>query len=424
MNNRSIFLPAAFILLLICHSAVLGQDSLETARQLTVEGNYAASNKILKAMMEARPGDPKILFYAGLNYQALSDFQKAAQCFESALQSDSSNINIMILLGSNYLSSGRLSNADSVLSAAYSANSTNRQVLLPLAKVFQQEQKWDDAKKIYKTLSRLDSANSYYHEQSARCDLAMNNIKEAIITLQIAHGLNPYNQATAIELSRLYLSQEQLISALRIIDDGLRIYPASPAMWTARGDVNLKMKDYGDAVTAYSTSMSLGDSSETNLRNLGIAYYWTGKFDSSIILLQQAVIKMDKDPSAFFYLGTSYKRIEQYDKAIENLMTAVKLQRNKFLAEALIQIGATYYEQKDYPNALKFYQDASRENPEKNEITFYLAAVYDHFYRDKTVAISFYRKFLSNAGKNTDSSLTNYAGGRISALIEENHFNK
>jgi len=68
-----------------------------------------------------------------------------------------------------------------------------------------------------------------------------------------------------------------------------------------------------------------------------------------------------------FQQGNEYFRQKQYDKAIENLSISVKLQRNDFLAEALIQIAATYYEQKDYANALTLYQDALKENPDKKE---------------------------------------------------------
>ena len=81
-------------------------------------------------------------------------------------------------------------------------------------------------------------------------------------------------------------------------------------------------------------------------------------------------------------------------------------------------------QQKDYSEALKFYQDALREKPDKNEIVFYLAAVYDHYYRDKSVAINYYKKFLSSAKTKIDTNLLKYAKSRIDVLIEENHFSK
>jgi len=429
MNYKKTFLfLLTIVLITFCYRNVNAQNQqngdFNKAKLLTLEGKYSQAIDILLSLDKKDLEDMDILYYLALNYQSLSNYQNASSVLEKALSLKPENVKLMTMLGDNYYSAGRITKADSILSVAYSIDSTDLNILLSLGRVFKKEQSWHRAKKTYRTLAKRDTSNSFYFEQLAYCNIALKDTNSAVVNFQIAHKLNPYNQNTILELSNLYFSQQKLISALRIINDGLKVYPYSPAMWTKRGDINLKMKNYSEAVSEYQKSINLGDSSEINFRNLGISYYWIEKYDSSISSLTRAIKIMKKDPTAYFYLGTSYKGLKQYDKAIENLLRAARLQRNDFLAETLIQIGATFYEQKNYSEALKFYQDALREKPDKNEIVFYLVAVYDHYYRDKSVAINYYKKFLSAAKAQIDTNLLKYAKSRIDVLIEENHFSK
>jgi tetratricopeptide (TPR) repeat protein len=132
---------------------------------------------------------------------------------------------------------------------------------------------------------------------------------------------------------------------------------------------------------------------------------------------------MDSDPAAYYYLGMCYKELKRYDDAIKELSISAKLQQNDFLAEVRTQIAASYYAQKNYSEALKYYQDAFRENPDNKKLIFYIAAVYDHYYKDKTIAIKYYQKYLT-LGKDKDKKLVSYAMDRINALVEKNHFQK
>ena len=429
MKSAKIFsLTSIIIFLFIPASSLFAQnnqqDEFNKAKLLMMEGKYSQSTELLTKLLDSDSTYSDIFYYLGLNYQSLSNFQRASEFLEKTLKLDSANVKIMTLLGNDYYAAGRISNADSILSKAFSLDSTDSQILLALGKTYKQEEYWNKAQAIYKRLTKLDSANSFYYEQIARCNVKLKKIDGAIINFQIAHRLNPLNQNTVLQLGELYISQDKLISASRIIDDGLRVYPKSAIIWTQKGNINLKMKNYDDAISNYQKSISLGDSSETNFRNMGVGYYWKEEYDSSIVLLNKAVKITDKDPSAYFYLGASYKGLKKYDLAIENLSKAVDLQRNDFMAEILIQIAATYYAQKDYSQALKFYQDALREKPDKKEIIFYLAAVYDHYYKDKSVALKYYQKFLTKIGEGTDKNLVRYADDRINALVEKAHFMK
>ena len=420
---RTILLCVIFLL----NSKIFPQnknvDNFRKAKLLMMEGQYSKSASLINKLILKDSTDIDYLYYLALNYQAVSNFQKASVILEKALKIKPGDKKLMTLLGNNYYSAGRISNADSVLTKAFKADSNNFQIMLSLGKVLMHERKWMRADGIYKILVKKDSSNSFYYEQQAKCKVMMKDMNDAIVNFQIAHRLNPQNQNTILELSDLYVSLKKYIPAMRIIDDGIKYYPNSSAIWTEQGSIYFKMKKYSDAIAGFKKSIIFGDSSETNYKSIGVSYYWLGKYDTAVLYLSDAVKLNLHDPAAYFYLGTSYKGLKKYDEAIKNLRIAAKLQQNDFLGEAFIQIASTYYEQKKYSKAIKIYENALRENPGKKVAIFYLAVVYDHYYADKTVAIKYYQKFLSTT-KNPDKKLVSYATDRINDLIAENHFRK
>ncbi len=429
MTYHKIFfrLTVSIILILLIQYKSLAQynntSRLDSAKALLTEEKYDDSINLLNIILIDDSTNINAYYYLSVCYQDVSNFQKAAQALYNALLYKPDDIKIMVSLGNDLIASGRLSEANEILSKALTLDSTNSLILIPLGKVLMQKHNWAEAIKIYNRLIKIDSSNSYYYEQAGKCSSLLDDKDDAIVFYQIAHRLNPMNEQTVLELSQLYFSKSQLYSAMRIIDDGLAVYPSSSGMWSMRGKIYFGMKEYTDAIKSYKSSIQLGDSSLTNFKDIGICNYYSGDYDSSISYLNTAIKIKKDDPASFFYLGSSYKELKNYDAAIENLSTAKDLLKNDFTAEVYTQLGATYYSTKNYRKALSYYKDALREKPNKIELYFYLAVVYEHYYKDKSTAINYYQKFLADSSK-TDKKLVSYAKERLNNLTEDNFMNK
>jgi len=422
-----------YLLILTVLSILLLQSSLsyaqsdstatiDTAKVLLVEGKYNKSIDVLKIILSKDSANAEAYFYLSLCFQNLSNYQKAAEALTKALVYEPGNINMMVSLGNDLFASGRFSDAENILLHALKLDSANSMTLISLGKVLMRKHNWEKALKIYNKLIKNDPNNSFFYEQAAKCNSILKNIDNAIIDYQIAHRLNPQNENTIIQLSNLYYSKKQFISAKRIVDDGLAVYPYSTEIWTMKGKIFLSLKKYSDAVVSYSNSIKYGDSSLTNFRDIGICYYCTGKYDSAIGFLKTAIKINPKDPASFYYLGTSDKGLNNNDTAVTYLSKAADLLKNDFLTEIYTQLASSYYSLKNYKKALNYYKDALRENPKKTEINFYIAAVYERLYRDKTVAMNYYKKFLADSAK-SDKKLVNYAVHRLTALREYSFMN-
>ena len=425
-NLLSLLIILTLIFLIPTGEKVFAQNNnkaqIDSVKELLIDENYDESIKLLNNILKEDSSDVDAYFYLGICFRAVSDFPKSADVLSKALKYKPGDLKIMISLGNDLIASGRFSEAKEVLSRALLQDSVNSSILNSLGNVLMQKHEWNQGLKIYNNLIKNDSTKSCYYVQAAKCSAILEDTSSAIVDYQIALKLNPQNEQTIINLSRLYYLKKKFISAARIIDNGLAVYPYSPEMWLMKGKILAGMKDYKNAINSYSNSVAYGDSSLMNFRDLGMCYYYTGMFDTAIVCLESAVKIEDNDPASYFYLGTSYKGLKKYELAIENLTVAAGLLKNDILAEIYTQLGSSYYSNKEYRKALDAYRDAYKEKPDKFEINFYLAVVYDHYYKDKTVAMNYYKKFLMDSSK-TDLKLVNYAADRLDYLIEDNFMN-
>ncbi len=427
MNYKNFFGSITFLFLLfILHQGVWAQtdnqSKLNSAKALLMEERYDESINLLNSILIEDSSNVNAYYYLSICYQTNSIYQKAADALAKALKYKPDDIKIMVTLGNDLILSGRLSEAKEILSKAYALDSTNTLILNPLGKVNMQKHNWLKALEIYNKLIDIDSSNSYYYEQLGRCYSKLDDKDDAIVHYQIAHRLNPMNEQTIMDLSQLYLLKEHLISAMRIIDDGLADYPTSAGMWSMKGKLFLGMKEFSDAIISCKNSIQFGDSSLINFRNIGVCNYYLGNYDSSIAFLNTAVKINKDDPTSHFYLGASYKELKNYSEAIIHLAKAADLLKDDFTAEVYTQLGAAYYSIKNYREALNCYKDALREKPDKLVLNFYLAVVYEQFYKDKNVAMNYYKKFLADSAK-TDYKLVRYAKDRLTSLTEDNFMN-
>ena len=427
MNHKNLFWLTTFLFLLFTFqqgvwAQIENRSKLDSAKALLMEEKYIESINLLNNILIEDSSNVNAYYYLNICYQANSNYRKATDALTKALIYKPGDVKIIISLSNDLLASGRLNEAKEILSQALVLDSTNILILNPLGKALMQKRNWLQAFEIYNKLMVIDSSNSYYYEQAGKCCLTLDDKDDAIVFFQIAHRLNPMNEQTITELSQLYLLKAQLISAMRIIDDGLAVYPSSSGMLTMKGKIFLGMKEYSDAVKSYKSSIQLGDSSLINFRDIGICNYYSGDYDSAIAYLNTAIKISEDDPTSHFYLGTSYKEMKNYSAAIENLSAAADLLKNDFIAEVYTQLGATYYSIKNYREALNCYKDALREKPNKLELNFYLAVVYEQYYKDKSVAMNYYKKFLADFAK-TDKKLVSYAKERLTSLMEDDFMN-
>ncbi|NHJ05488.1 MAG: tetratricopeptide repeat protein [Candidatus Heimdallarchaeota archaeon] len=103
---------------------------------------------------------------------------------------------------------------------------------------------------------------------------------------------------------------------------------------------------------------------------------------------------------AQFYLGCSYALNEQYDKSIDHLEKAVKLDSSNY--DALYNLAKSYLEMNRLVDAKKVILKAKKIAQKNHIITYYAALIFDKI-ENKEEAIKYYEETIATAPENIDS---------------------
>jgi tetratricopeptide (TPR) repeat protein len=392
-------------------AAINFSDHIKT---LMIDGKNKDAIYELNSILQKDTANVDALYYLGLNYEAVSDYLKAAEALKLAAKYRPGNAKLLASLGSDEFYSGLIIEADTVLYKAFLLDSTDSHIQILLGKVYMNEKKWAEACIVYSRLISTDTTNSFFYQQLAQCYSNLGNASEAIKNDILANKLNPRNQEIILDLTYFYFLQEQYHEALNILDNGLMYYHRSAKLYKWKGDIYLNTSDYYNALYSYQGAINCGDSSAIILKSMGECLYWIKKYPSAINFLEHSIELNPKDPAAYFYLGASYKAQNKLDKAMENYKTADTLLQNSFLASVDAQIGSIYQIQQKYKEALEYYREAFRANPEDRSNMFYLAAMNEKLKNNRS-ALNYYKMFVSRP-ENEDKSLLDFAGKRIIEL--------
>lgn len=393
---------------------------IDKTKTLLAESKHQEVVSLLRFSVDADSTSSLLPYYLGLAYQGLSDHENAIVALERAKQLDSASIPAALALGRSYESIGLTQRGEEEYLHALSLDPTNRTGRLNLARMYAEVKRWDKAKSLYEGLIVEDTSNVFVQIQMARTCAALGMFDESIISYERAFRRNPRNSLIALELINVYLTTEQLISARRIADRGLKVQPDHAALIRRRGDIAFREGMYVYAVTMYQRAIDHGDSSASVWKMLGTAQHFSGNSTGAEISLQQSFAIDTTDASTPFYLGVVKRNLKKLDESLALLHRAVGLLTAGLLPDAYIQLAVTSEERNNAKHAIRFYKKALELNPAKADLIFHLATVYDKHYADQTVASLYYKKFLSSSQGGSD--LTEYATKRLGSLRERLHF--
>jgi tetratricopeptide (TPR) repeat protein len=97
----------------------------------------------------------------------------------------------------------------------------------------------------------------------------------------------------------------------------------------------------------------------------------------------------------YYFLGTAYQQVGDPLKAIEYLNLAVEEGISDNIGTYYTQLASAYEEARDFKNAIRNYK-AAYETTKTDILLYHLARNYDVYYKDKTQAQIYYRKYLDS----------------------------
>jgi tetratricopeptide (TPR) repeat protein len=106
----------------------------------------------------------------------------------------------------------------------------------------------------------------------------------------------------------------------------------SVQVWNELGDLFFKAADYNEAARAYEKAIKMDAANGWNYSSLALTLVFQGRYKDAIPLYLRSIdlLKDDKEKAVSWNrLGNVYRRLNDYDSAIEAYQNAVKLNDEK-----------------------------------------------------------------------------------------------
>ena len=393
-------------------------DSLDSARAAYTDGDYDAAIERLR-QAAATDTSAQALYLLGRSHQALLQHEPALAALQKAHRLDSLSVRILQAQGQSYEALSRFDEAESAYARALEIKPL-RTLHLTLAGLYHKMHAWKEATYHYRVVLRSDTTNSLLHARLAQTLQAQHRIGDALAHYQQAHRLNPRDASVALSLSRLLEQQNQPTAAAQVIDSTLH-HRDTAALWKRRAALSFQQDALPAASRGYERAIQQGDSSAATFRRLGIADVGQGQYESALAALQHALRRDSSNVRTYFYLGVAYREVDSLQHAALAFNETITRIADDVLVDAYIQSAVTHDAQGQLRRAIDAYKTALRIQPARVEIYFHLATLYDDYYRDKTTAAHYYRKFLAVADS-LETPFHAYASSRLEKLRPVLHF--
>jgi Flp pilus assembly protein TadD len=184
--------------------------------------------------------------------------------------------------------------------------------------------------------TELQKATAYWAKQAAdnpkdpraavnyaKNQKAMGLKRDAMLTLQQAHNVNPNDRELNSEYGRLALEHDQVTLAQKLLEHADDPNQPDWRVVSARGTVLAKQGKHGDAIAMYERALEISPGQPSVMNNLAMAHAMTGQANKAEGLLRQASAKGDTDPrvqqNLALVLGLNGKHDEAKVMGADNL---------------------------------------------------------------------------------------------------------
>ncbi len=136
-------------------------------------------------------------------------------------------------------------------------------------------------------------------------------------------------------------------------------YNREAANFNDKGFALLEVKNYSEAIPLFKKAIELDTTNLTYFENLGLAYKKINAYQKMLENYQKAILYFPEEPDLYYYCGDALQEMEQLDKAIEAYTLAIKVANDDDTVEYLylyyFNRANVYLKQKDNMNAMKDY---------------------------------------------------------------------
>jgi len=364
-------------------------------------GDYRAALKLYTAARRADPADTAAIFYRGLCYFNLGEYQRCMQTLQFITRSKTFRARAYYFMAKSQEAGGAMASALDDVRRALKADSTFAPARKLLAQLLCAN------KQFAATVDAVDSsATADAIASVGNCLLNYERCDEAKTIARRVLSADSTNYAARLLLADAYFCSAHYERAAATYLQLFEQIATYPRILRRLGSCYLNMRDGRyDLAESYLKSYmaATGDSSTGVLTDIGRAYQGRAWFDSAAVYFAAAVRQDTMVAFSHFNLGLTYYQLKNYRAAKEEMRQAIACSKQglDFSSRQHYMLGAAHMSQNENKAAISAYRKAIELNADCYDCYYFLGTVYQTL-NDSSQAAIYFRRFLQRTAKLTD----------------------
>jgi len=291
------------------------------------------------------------------------------------------NCRIYCQFGVAYIMKNKFKKAEDFLLLAVKEDPKCAESYFNLGLLSQKQGFHEKALSFFKESILINGHDAETYELMGDCCKALNNNKDAKIFYDTSIKINPKSLGVAINLTQLYLNDNQIEKAKEVLKIALVSHPDKKELYFTLGEIHKSQNEFENAIGNFRKVISLDESNSKAYYELGYCCYQINLITQSIPLLAKAYKLDPLFSDSLLYLGKAYEKKKNTDSAIsmyqewismeeENLLTKNQKVQDEFREKCLLL--ANYYSDngdlKQSKVYLKKMNSIKSANSKKNKI--------------------------------------------------------
>ena len=348
----------------------------------SAEGKDAEALPRLEKAARLKPNSASARCNLAVNYSKLGKNDLAESAFRKAIALDPHNVDTNHDFGEFYVRAGKLPAAIPYLEEAQRQDPTSYENGYDLALAYALTGQWKPAQRLIEPLlEKKDTAE--LHNLLAEVDEGGGDYVAAANEYQRAAHMDP-SESNLFDWGSELLLHHTIDPAVEVFTQGLNRYPGSARLAVGLGLALYWRSSYDDAVKALLKATDLAPADARAYYFLSKAYDMSpGQADEVIAHFARFAEREPRDARAAYYYGMSLWKGKRSEGSIALLNQVEALLKkasalDPSFADAHLQLGNLYSQERRYENAVPEYLEALRLDPNIPDAHYRLGQAYVH----------------------------------------------
>lgn len=170
--------------------------------------------------------------------------------------------------------------------------------------------------------------------------------------------------------ANIMINDGRLTEAIDTLNIVLQLDPSYTVAYRHLSNLHQNLGDYETAMLLCQRLHEIEGALTSSLACSGEVLYYQGKFEEAIVEFAQAIDHSPTNPGLHYWLGRSYRRVGEIEKAVDQLQKAIKHEDRDVVSWYHYDLGLAYEAGGEISMAMEEYREVLKLDP-------------DHYYADE-----------------------------------------